>query len=68
MGLIIIDREDSRIEAVTFDDLDYENDMCICIDFKETEASESIHIYLKRSQVEALKRHLDTELNRWKKK
>jgi len=66
MGLIVIDKEDERIEAVTFEDLDIDNDMCICIDFKGTEASESLSIYLKQSQVEALKRHIDSELNRLK--
>jgi hypothetical protein len=62
MGLIVIDREDDRIESVQFTDLDVDNDMTISIDFKDDR--EQLNVYLKRSQVEALKRHVDSELER----
>lgn len=65
MGLIVIDKEDDRIEAVTFEDLDSNNDMTIIVDFKETD-KESLSVYLTLSQVEALKRHIDSELGRRK--
>lgn len=65
MGLIVIDKEDDRIEAVTFEDLDVDNDMTIIIDFKETN-KESLSVYMTRSQVESLKRHVDSELERLK--
>lgn len=66
MGLIVIDKEDERIEAVTFDDLDSDNDMQITIDFRGKDADESLCVYLKLSQVKALKRHVDSELERLK--
>ena len=65
MGLIVIDKEDDRIEAVTFENLDVDNDMTIIIDFKETD-KESLSVYMTLSQVEALKRHVDSELERLK--
>lgn len=64
MGLIVIDKENDRIEAVKFTDLDMDNDMTISIDFKDDR--EQLNVYLKRSQVEALKRHVDSELERLK--
>tara|TARA_R110000796_G_scaffold100257_2_gene208910 strand:- start:436 stop:633 length:198 start_codon:yes stop_codon:yes gene_type:complete len=65
MGLIVIDKQDDRIEAVTFENLDVDNDMAIIIDFKEDD-KESLSVYMTRSQVEALKRHVDSELERLK--
>ena len=65
MGLIVIDKEDDRIEAVTFENLDVDNDMTIIIDFKETD-KESLSVYMTLSQVEDLKRHVDSELERLK--
>ena len=62
MGLIIVDKLDDIVEAITFEDFDNDSEICICIDLIEND--KTINFYMKKSQVEALKRHIDSELEK----
>ena len=63
MGLILIDNENEKIPQIQFFDLDMDNDMEIRFSFKDSN-KKCISAYITRSQVEALKRHVDSELNK----
>ena len=65
MGLILVDTENKKIEAVTFDLIDQDKEMPICIDFQD-KAKDSLYFYLSVGHLEALKRHIDFELTKLK--